>query len=125
MAWNTFHITKLVASCLTRHQQTVFLRLRSPTIVPPALACSYSNEAVPRARQTNSKYKVVIVGGGTGGCAVASKLSSLGKSCAVVEPSDVSNSVILPVGKKCDELIFKLSTHKKKYIVPTYYSSYF
>ncbi|KAK3774589.1 hypothetical protein RRG08_035019 [Elysia crispata] len=89
MAWNTFHITKLVASCLARHQQTVFLRLRSPTIVPPALACSYSNEAVPRARQTNSKYKVVIVGGGTGGCAVASKLSSLGKSCAVVEPSDL------------------------------------
>ena len=93
MAWNSFHITKLAAYCLARHQPTVLLGLRSPTIVPPALACSYSNEAVPRARQANSKYKVVIVGGGTGGCAVAAKLSSLGKFCAVVEPSDVSNFV--------------------------------
>ncbi|RUS88682.1 hypothetical protein EGW08_003577 [Elysia chlorotica] len=91
MASKSFHITKLAVSCLGRHQQTAVLGLRSRGITQglPALACSYSTEAVPRARQTNSKYKVVIVGGGSGGCAVAAKLSPLGKQCAAIEPSDL------------------------------------
>ena len=86
-------ITKLAKFCLARDPQNAVLMLRSPKILPSSFASSYSTEAeaVPRPRQANSKYKVVIVGGGCGGCAVAAKLSSLGKLCAVIEPSDVSN----------------------------------
>ena len=52
--------------------------------------CSYSIQ--PKKREDSSKYKLVIVGGGSGGCAVAAKFKSLGKDVAVIEPSDVSRS---------------------------------
>jgi len=49
--------------------------------------CSYSIQ--PKKREDSSKYKLVIVGGGSGGCAVAAKFKSLGKDVAVIEPSDM------------------------------------
>ena len=41
----------------------------------------------------NFSYKLVVVGGGAGGCSIAAKFAGkLGKDqCAVIEPSDVSS----------------------------------
>ena len=53
----------------------------------PEIACYISSR-----RHASSGYKVVVVGGGTGGCSTAAKFCrSLGKgNVAVIEPSDVS-----------------------------------
>jgi len=49
--------------------------------------CAYSVQ--PKVKESSSKYKVVVVGGGSGGCAIAAKFaSSLGKDIAVVEPQE-------------------------------------
>ncbi|KAH9502169.1 hypothetical protein Btru_070302 [Bulinus truncatus] len=49
----------------------------------------FSTDLRPKPHAATSKYKVVVVGGGSGGCAMAAKLCSLGKECAVIEPSDM------------------------------------
>ncbi|GFR73238.1 sulfide:quinone oxidoreductase, mitochondrial-like [Elysia marginata] len=91
MASSSLPITRLAMTCLARHQPTAAILGLKPSmsVHHRSQASLYSSEAVPRSKPANSKYKVVIVGGGSGGCAVAAKLSSLGKSCAVVEPSDL------------------------------------
>lgn len=84
------NLSGLAMSCLARHHPTTALGLR-PSFMAGHLgpASFFSDEATPRPPISNSKYKVVIVGGGSGGCAVAAKLSNLGKTCAVIEPSDL------------------------------------
>jgi len=68
-------------------------RILYPRIVE--LAVKQQKSFAASVSSLNSKqrsYRVVVVGGGTSGCAVASKLASrFGKgSVAILEPSDVS-----------------------------------
>ncbi|GFO48599.1 sulfide:quinone oxidoreductase, mitochondrial [Plakobranchus ocellatus] len=84
------NITKLTVCNWSRHHQATVVKLKAQKLTPIVQACFYSNkEAVPRPSQANSSYKVLVVGGGSGGNAVAAKFASLGKKCAVVEPSDM------------------------------------
>ncbi|CAG5131911.1 unnamed protein product [Candidula unifasciata] len=61
----------------------------SPDIMRGSVCFYSTSEVKPKKAPQSSRYKLVVVGGGTGGCAVASKFASLGKECVVVEPSDL------------------------------------
>ncbi|KAK0055769.1 sulfide:quinone oxidoreductase mitochondrial [Biomphalaria pfeifferi] len=74
-----------IISCLRSSQH---LKTLQPSLCR-SMVCYFSTDLKPKAHTATSKYKVLVVGGGSGGCAMAAKLSALGKDCAVVEPSDM------------------------------------
>uniref|UniRef100_A0A0B7AQX0 Sulfide:quinone oxidoreductase, mitochondrial n=1 Tax=Arion vulgaris TaxID=1028688 RepID=A0A0B7AQX0_9EUPU len=79
-----------LTSCLNKY--SICSLSLTPTHITDALrssVCRYGTEAQPKTPSKSSQYKLVVVGGGSGGCAVAAKFASLGKNCAVVEPSDL------------------------------------
>ncbi|XP_059162689.1 sulfide:quinone oxidoreductase, mitochondrial-like [Physella acuta] len=84
------HSILATASCLSKPKMAVHLLRSVQGDVTRALVCHYSTEGLqPRERAAAKKYKLVVVGGGSGGCAVAAKFSSLGKECAVIEPNNM------------------------------------
>ena len=70
---------------------TVLCRKRIGTVV-----CTSRDFSTSKNRQENKSFKLLIVGGGTGGSATAHKFCNrLGKgNVAVIEPSSVSQLIL-------------------------------